>query len=142
MSNLPLRQPKAHCMRPPIDNLVPTRGGVSQTHGSRRRSAKVVGTEIFIRPPSVTVFPAAVDHVHLRHETVSLLQLRPTTGPRSLSPRPEGRLDTHKVGRLPTSAMSKRCFPTVRRQLQRPPPIQIRPYPRCANNPSYTCHAR
>jgi hypothetical protein len=34
------------------------------------------------------------------------------------------------VGRLSWSVLPKSCFLVVRRQLQRPPPIQIRPFPR------------
>jgi hypothetical protein len=41
--SVPLRQPKVHCLRQPIDYLVPARGGASRTHRSNRRSKKNVG---------------------------------------------------------------------------------------------------
>jgi hypothetical protein len=118
----------AHCMRQPIDTWVPTRGGVGRTHGSGRRSTK--GTEINFEDPPYLVFPAAGDHVDLRCHTVTLLRLRPSTGIRSLSPRPHGRYESHTGGRQRASALLRCCFPAVRRQLQRPPPTHIRPYPR------------
>jgi hypothetical protein len=90
----------------------------------------MVGTEIFIRNPSVLGFPAADDLVDLRRQTVALLRLRPSTDMRSVSPRPHGRLESHMVFRLPASALPRRCFPNVRRHLQRALPAQIRPYPR------------
>jgi hypothetical protein len=89
----------------------------------------MLGTEIFIRKPSVLGFPAAVDLEDLRRYTVSLLRLRPISGMRSFSPRPQGTLDTHMDGLLPANALPGLYFSAVRRQLQRPPPTQIRPCP-------------
>jgi hypothetical protein len=78
---------------------------------------------------SVPDFPAAVDHEHLRRQTVSFLRLRPSSCMCTLSPRLHGRLETHKASRLLANTLPRRCFPAGRRQLQRPPPSQIRPYP-------------
>jgi hypothetical protein len=65
----------------------------------------------------------------------TLLRLRPSSGMCSFSPRPPGRIESRMASRLPcetrlpSSALSWRSFPAVRRQCQRPPPTQIRPYP-------------
>jgi hypothetical protein len=48
----------------------------------------------------------------------------------SVAPRPQGRHNFRRDGRRLASAMPWRCFPAVCRELQRPPPTQIRPYPR------------
>jgi hypothetical protein len=85
---------------------------------------KMVGTEICIRKPSVPVFLVAVDLVDLRRQIASLLRLRPSSGLRSFSPRPQGRLKTYMVGRLLANALPWRCFPGVV-----PPPTEIHPYP-------------
>jgi hypothetical protein len=82
-----------------------------------------------IENPPYRVFPAAVDHVDLRRQTVSLLLLRPSSGMRSFSPLSQGRLEYQRVGRLSTNALPWRYFPVVRRQLQPPLQTEIRPYP-------------
>jgi hypothetical protein len=91
----------------------------------------MLGTEIFIRKPSVPGFFGGglscgcppPDRVAPPAATLLM---------RSYSPRPQGRLETHMGGPLPTSAFPLCCFPVGSRHLQRPPPTQIRPYsPRC-----------
>jgi hypothetical protein len=89
----------------------------------------MLGTEIYIRKPSEWVFPVADNHVDLRRQTVSLLRVRPSTGLRSFSLRPHGRLERNMDGGLLVGALPWRCFPAVQRQLQNPPPTMIRPYP-------------
>jgi hypothetical protein len=78
--------------------------------------------KLLIQDPPYRVFLAAVDHVHLRRHTVSILWLRPSSVMRSFSPRPHGSPETHRVGRLLASALPWRCFPVTRRQLQHPRP--------------------
>jgi hypothetical protein len=87
--------------------------------------------------PKYRFFPAAVDNVvDLRRHTVSLLGLRPSTGMRSLSPRPRGSVESHMAGRLLASVMPKRCFPTIRHKLQSTVPSSP------PNDPSDACPAR
>jgi hypothetical protein len=82
-------------LRQPIDNFVPTRGGVGITHGSSRRSSKDGGYgNIFPKNPPYRVFPAAGDPMDRRRQTARLLRLRPTSVLRSFQPRPHGRLKT------------------------------------------------
>jgi hypothetical protein len=71
----------------------------------------------------------AVDLEDLRRKTVSLLWLRPSSGLRSFSPRPQGKLETHRVGKLAANALPWRYFAAFRRKLLRPQPNQKRPYP-------------
>jgi hypothetical protein len=61
------------------------------------------------------VLPAAVDPEDLRSETLSLLQLRPFSDLRSVSPRPKGRLESNMDSRQLVSVVPWRCFPYVRR---------------------------
>jgi hypothetical protein len=75
------------------------------------------------------VFPAAVDLENPRRLAASLLRLRPSSGMRSFSPRPHGRILSQTAGRQSPNAMPWRFFPVVCRHLQRPPLTQIRPYP-------------
>jgi hypothetical protein len=79
-------------MRQPIDNRVPTRGGVGRTHGSSRRTIKDGGHGNFSKEPPYHAFPAAGDPKDRRRQTVPLLRLRPTSIMRSIRPRLQGRL--------------------------------------------------
>jgi hypothetical protein len=58
----------------------------------------------------------------LRRQSVSLFRLRPSSVLRSFEPRPQGRRESHRVGRLLANALPSRCFPAIRRQLQHPRP--------------------
>jgi hypothetical protein len=80
-----------------------------------------VRKHLFKYPPYL-VFMAAVVHADLRRHTVSLLRLRPSSILRSFSPRPHGRLESHRAGRLRANALSWRCFPAVLRHHQHPRP--------------------
>jgi hypothetical protein len=77
-------------MRQPIDNWVPTRGGLVEHWDRVAAPPNMVGTEYLFENSPYRVFPKAVDLVDLRRHTVSLLMLGPYTGMRSLSPRPHG----------------------------------------------------
>jgi hypothetical protein len=88
-------------MRQPVDNRVPTRGGVGRTHGSSRRATKVLGTGIFTKNPPYCLFPAADDPKDLRRQTVPLLRLRPSSILRILQSPPQGR---HKLTEMSASS--------------------------------------
>jgi hypothetical protein len=110
-------------MRQPVDNRVPTRGGVGRSQGSSRRSSKHGGYgNILPKKPPNRVFPAAGDSKDRRRETVPLLRLRHTSVMRSITPRPHGRRKLSHGWRLLASAVPQHCFPAVRRQLQHPRP--------------------
>jgi hypothetical protein len=45
---------------------------------------------VYLENPPYMLFPAAVDHMDLRIQTVSLLWLRPSSGMHNVAPRPKG----------------------------------------------------
>jgi hypothetical protein len=113
-----------------IDSYVPTKGGVGRTHESSRRPTKGVGYgNIYRKTLRTGLFRRRMIMCTFHRYTVSLLRLRPFNSMRSFSPCTDGKLESHIAGQLSPSALPLRYFPAVRRQLQRPPPTHIRPYP-------------
>jgi hypothetical protein len=84
--------------------------------------------------PPYRVLPAAIDTGDLRCQIASLLRLRPSSGLRSILPRPQWRLELINACRQLASAMPLRCFPIL---CPPPPPLVANSHPPVSSSPPH-----